>query len=76
MQEYNSQCDRIPHLNNTINIINVYYKAEMKFCVSVCKSVSVHAYIQTKRPTASKFGTEILERVFAKISKRFFKKSM
>ena len=41
--------------------------------MSVCKSVFVHAHVQTKRLIASKFGTEILERVFEKSSKQFFK---
>ena len=41
---------------------SIYYTAETKFCVFVCKSVCVHARAQTKRPTASKFDTEILER--------------
>ena len=42
----------------------------------MCPSVNqpnVHAHVQTKRLTASKFGTEILERVSEKTSKRFFK---
>ena len=42
----------------------------------VCPSVNqsnVHAHVQTKRLTASKFGIEILERIFEKTSKRFFK---
>ena len=51
---------------------NLYYKSKMKFCVFVCKSVCVHAHAQTKKPTTSKFGTEILEMVFEKTSKQFF----
>ena len=51
----------------------IYYKAETKLCVSICKSDCVHAHSQTKRPTASKFSTESLEKVLEKISKRFFK---
>ena len=39
----------------------IYYKVETKFCVSVCKSVCVHTHVQTKRPTASKFGTDTRE---------------
>ena len=35
----------------------IYYKAETKFCVSIC----VHAIVQTKRPTASKFGIDFGE---------------
>ena len=54
----------------------IHYKAEKKFCVSICKSVYVHTHSQTKRPTALKFGTDILEKVFEKISKQFFKKSI
>ena len=50
----------------------IHYKAETKFFESVYKSVCVHAHAQTKRPTASKFGTELLERVFEKTSKLFF----
>ena len=48
----------------------IYYTAKTKFCVNVCKSVFVHDHAQTKKPIASKFGTEMLERVFEKISKR------
>ena len=33
-----------------------------KLYASVCKSVYVHAYVHTKRPTAVKFDTEILKR--------------
>ena len=40
----------------------MHYKAETKFCVSARKSVCVLAHAQTKMTTASKFGTEILER--------------
>ena len=29
--------------------------------MSICRPVYVHAHTQTKRPKASKFGTEILE---------------
>ena len=50
----------------TIFFMRPYYKAETKFCASICKSVFVHTRSQTKRPTASKFGTEILERIFEK----------
>ena len=52
--------------------VPIYYKEETKFCLSLCKSVCVHAHAQTKRPTALKFVTEILERVFEKTWKRFF----
>ena len=52
----------------------IYYKAEIIFCVSVCKSVCVHVHAQTKRPLVSKFCTDILEKVFEKTSKRFKKK--
>ena len=52
----------------------IYYEVETKFCVSVCKSVCVHAHVQTKKPIASTFNTEILEKVFEMSSKRFFKK--
>ena len=50
----------------------IYYKVKTKFCVSVCKSACVHVHTQTRRPTGSKLGREILERVFEKTSKRFF----
>ena len=42
----------------------------------VCKSINAHAQAQTKRPTASKFGTEKLERIFEKTLKRFFLKNL
>ena len=42
----------------------------MTVCESVCAHARAHA--QTKRPTISKFATEILERVFKKNSKLFF----
>ena len=50
----------------------IHYKAEMKFCVFVCNSVCERAHAQKKRPTTSKFGTEIQEKVFEKASKGFF----
>ena len=53
-------------------ILLVHYKAKTKFCVFVC----IHAHTQTKRPVASKFSTEILERVFEKDAKRFCEKSI
>ena len=51
----------------------IYYEAETKFCVFVCKSICVHTHVQTKRSIASKCWTETLEKVFEKTSKRFFK---
>ena len=45
----------------------------MKFYASVCKSVCVISHAQTEKPTASKFGTEMPERVFEKILTQFFK---
>ena len=39
-------------------------------------SPSVHTDAQTKRPTASKFGSEILKRVFEESLKIFFHKSI
>ena len=51
---------------------HILVKKETEFCVSVYKSVCVHAHVQAKRPTTWKFGTEILERVFKKTSRGFF----
>ena len=56
---------------NRINII-ISFKAETKFSVSVCESVSVHVHTQTKISTVSKIGRNILEIVFEKTLKRFF----
>ena len=42
-------------------------KKKTKFCVSFYHQ----AHAETKRSTLSKFGTEILDRVFENISKRF-----
>ena len=50
----------------------IHYEAEMKLCVFVCKSVCVRAHAQSKRAKASKFGTEILERIFEKTSRCLF----
>ena len=50
----------------------IYYEAETKFSVSICKSFYVH--VQTNGPTASKFGKEILEMVFEKTSNQIFLK--
>ena len=47
----------------------MHYKEEMKFRMSVYKSVCVYAHAQIKIPTVSKFDTEILLRVY---EKRFF----
>ena len=56
----------------TINIIiNIYF-----ICPSVNLSVCVHDQAQKKRLTASKFGTEILEKIFEKTSKLFFLKKI
>ena len=44
--------------------------------MSVRKSVWVHAHAETKRPIASKFGTEILEKVFEEASKRVFQNQL
>ena len=49
--------------------MNIYYKAEMKFCVSI----RVHAHAYTKRPTTSKCGIAILENFFKKSRSDFFK---
>ena len=62
----------ITHFDQIIFHGPIYYEVERKFCLSICKLVCVLANVQTKRPTASKFDTEILERVFEKASKRFF----
>ena len=43
---------------------------------SVCKSVCVHTHVQTKRPIASKFGVEILEKVLGKTLKGFVFKAI
>ena len=53
--------------------VPIYYKAETKFCVSACKSdrVYVHAHAYTKRPTTSKFGSEIQEGVLRSRSNVF-----
>ena len=42
----------------------LYNKEETKFCVSVCKSVSVHAHVQPKKLTASKFSRDSGEDVW------------
>ena len=57
------------------SINNIYYKAEAKLCVNICKSVFVHAHSQRKTPTLSKFGTEILGMVFEVAFKTFFQMS-
>ena len=38
----------------------IYYKAETKFCISICKSICGRIHIQTKSPIASKFGAKTL----------------
>ena len=48
------------------------YKAEMKFCVSLCKLTYVYAHAQTKRPAAPKFSIKILKRDFCKDFKAIF----
>ena len=53
--------------------VPIHYKAKTKFYRSVCKSVSVYTHAQKKRPTASKFGTEILQKGIYYTSKRLFK---
>ena len=57
-----------------IFLVSIYYKAETKICVFLCKSVCVRAHAQIKRPTTlvQRFGTEILESVYKKASKKFF----
>ena len=51
----------------------ICYEAETKFCVAVSKSVCVHAHVQRKRLTASKFGTKILERFLRRPRNNFLK---
>ena len=63
----------IAHFGKIFFHMPIHYEAETKFCVSVCKSAHVHSHAQTKRLIASKFGMKILEKVFGKTSKRFFK---
>ena len=50
-----------------------YLCTEFRSCRSLCLNVSVHTdcfihgHTQTKWPTASKFGIEILKKVFEKV---------
>ena len=60
----------IAHFGKIFFHVPAYY--ETKFCVPVYKSVCVRAHAQTMKPTGLKFGTDILVRVFEKISKLFF----
>ena len=71
---YNYSCfwHIIAHFGKIFFHAPIYCKTETKYCVFVCKSACIHVHAQTKRPKASKFGTEILEKSFEKSLKRFF----
>ena len=73
---YSYVWDVIAHFGKIFLHAPILHKAETKFCVSVYKLVCVRGHVQVKKPTASKFGTEILEMIFEKTLKRFFKKSI
>ena len=60
------------HFGNKNKILYVIKQRQSFVHLLVC----IHVHAEIKRPTALKFSTEILERVFGKLLKRFFQKSI